>query len=346
MTGVDGDRTAAVTENVSIELTTRCTGNCVHCFARAGREIDHELDFPTARQVIDEGARLGYRGLHLTGGEPLLYPYIFDLLEYAVSLGYASFFVNTNGTLITKEIATRLAGYGPGLNISLSLQGPEELHDRARGKGAFRAAIAGLEQTLTAGVGVFTFAATGKALLPELPCFAEFLFSAYPALRELTLIQLIRVPGDTRDLSAELLAPDDFATMVRMTALLNLYGYRVSVLQNPLATAVSRALGMPWVPPAAPLYRTGSLIVLADRSITLAHSSRESFGIYAPGALSAVLESEDYATATGPDDAACSPCRHFALCRENGMIRPSEWFRDSGEGGEPFCKRVMGAVTP
>ena len=332
---------AAVPENLSIELTTRCTNNCTHCFARAGRDADAELDAATARQVIGEGARLGYTGLHLTGGEPFLYPGIFDLLDYAVSAGYTSYFVNTNGTLITADVAARLANYGDGLNISLSLQGPEELHDRVRGRGAFRAAVAGLERALEAGVGVFVFAAAGTALLAALPRFAEFLFTAYPAVRELTLIQLIRVPGDARDLSADLLSPGDFTAMVRMTALLNLFGYRVSVLQNPLATAVSRALGMPWVPPAVPLYRPGALVVMADRTITLAHSARESFGSYEPGMLSRVLESAEYRIATGPDDEACGPCRHFGICRENGMIRPSEWFRDR-EDGEPFCKRVMG----
>ena len=75
------------TENLSIELTTRCTNECSHCFARAGRIDSPELSFDTAQGIIAEGFRIGYRHLHLTGGEPLLLPHLFGLLYGAAALG-------------------------------------------------------------------------------------------------------------------------------------------------------------------------------------------------------------------------------------------------------------------
>ncbi len=324
---------------LSVEVTTRCNSACGHCFARAGRDAAHDMDLATARAIAAEGRSLGYRHFHITGGEPLLWPHLFNLIDEAAAMGYESVFINTNGTLIDADMARRLACFDGRVTLSISLQGPEELHDRVRGR-SFGAARGGIENALAAGIDVFIFTSIGKSLLPELPKFAEFLFTSYTAIKELTLIQLIRVHGDALDLSEELLAPEDFISMVRMTALLSLYGYRVTVLQNPLATVASRALNMPWIAPALPLHRSGGVFVMADGSITLAHSTRESFGQYEPGSLGTVIASEEYLAAVGHDDAACGECRFLALCREHGMTRPSEWFRSMGTPGQ-FCRDVL-----
>ncbi len=329
-------------ENLSIEVTTRCTSACTHCFARAGRQKPVDLDFDTARAVIDEGSELGYRRLHLTGGEPFLWEHTFGLLEYAAAAGYESSFINTNAMVLDRETAKKLAGTA-GPSLSVSVQGPEEVHDRFRGKGSFKKALAGLENALAAGIKTSVFTVTGRGLLPSLPRFADFLNREYPGIEALTLIQLIRVHGDAFDLSDELLAPGDFLTMVRAAALLNLFGYRVSILQNPLATVASRAMEMPWLAPAPPLYRPGGLIVMADGAVTPAHSSRDDLGAYKPGALGEILASKLYGELTGTDNNRCEGCRHLPLCRENGMVRPSEPFRDMDEE-KPYCVRVLDRI--
>jgi MoaA/NifB/PqqE/SkfB family radical SAM enzyme len=337
-------RDSIVKDLLSVEVSTRCNSSCGHCFARAGRDAPIDMTIETALAVAREGKDLGYRNFHITGGEPLMWPPLFDLIGQVLVMGYGSVFLNTNGTLLSADAARRLAGFGGRVTLSVSLQGPEYLHDRMR-SGSYRAARAGLERALAAGIRVCVFTTVGKGLLPELPRFAEFIFTAYPDVMELTLIQLIRVPDDALNLSADLLSPEDFLSLVRMTALLNLYGYRLTVLQNPLATAASRALDLPWVAPALPLHRGGGVIVLADGSITLAHSSRDSFGSYGDGSLKRVLSSIEYQKAVGPDDDACYGCRFMALCRENGMVRPSEWFRSMGRPGQ-FCRDVMALAVP
>lgn len=329
---------------LSIEVTTRCNSACGHCFARAGRIETYEMTLDTALAIAREGKALGYRNFHVTGGEPLLWPDLYSLIGEAAAMGFESVFINTNGTLLDADTAQRLAGFGSLVTLSISLQGPEELHDRVRG-GSYRAAVAGLEQALAAGIGVCVFTTVGKSLLPGLPRFAESLFTGYPAIKELTLIQLIRVHGDALDLSDDLLSPEDFISLVRTTALLNLYGYRVTVLQNPLATVVSRALAMPWVAPALPLHRGGGVVFMADGTITLAHSTRESFGRYRSGVMEEVLASAEYEAASGPDDRACGNCRFLKLCRDNGMVRPSEWFRSMGKAGT-FCREVLALIVP
>jgi MoaA/NifB/PqqE/SkfB family radical SAM enzyme len=330
-------------ENLSIEVTTRCTQACAHCFARAGRGILQDMNPDIARQVLADGRATGFRHLHITGGEPLLWPHIFPFIDEALALGYESIFLNTNGVLLDKTAARNLATSG-ALTLSVSIQGPEPLHDAVRGAGSYLAAAKGLTNALDAGLPACIFTAGGQSLLRELPRFAEAACRDFPGIRDITLIQLIRVPGDAFDLSAELLSPEDFLVLVRMAALLNLYGLPVSFLENPLASAAAHAMGMPWLPQAPPLYRPGKLVVMADGSITPAHSVRDTFGNFAPGALRKILGSEPYLRAVAPDETTCPSCRHVAACREKGMVRPSETFRDHVEN-VPFCKRVMDLVV-
>ena len=261
------------------------------------------------------------------------------ILDYAFGLGYETAFLNTNGTLLTGAISQRLAAY-PGLAVSVSLQGPRRRHDHNRGKGSYHRALKGIEQALKAGLAVHIFTTVGRSLIPDLPRFAERLFAAFPGIDRLILIQLIRVPEDVFDLSKEVLSPDDFIRLVRMISLLNLCGLRVEVLNNPLATVASRVLKLPWHLSSPPLYRPGSVMVTAEGRITLAHSTTDHFGHYKPGILKPIIHSDDYLLAVADDHRICKNCSRHPLCRIEGMVRPSEWFRDMIP--QPlYCKRVL-----
>jgi MoaA/NifB/PqqE/SkfB family radical SAM enzyme len=293
--------------------------------------------------MVREGYEAGYRRLHLTGGEPLLWEGLMDILDYAFALGYEATFLNTNGTLLTPEVSKRLAGCN-GLGLSVSLQGPKRRHDRMRGKGSYDRALRGIDNALNAGLPVHIFTTVGRSMIPDLPRFAERVFGTYPDIERLTFIQLIRVPEDVVDLSKEVLSPDDFLRLVRMISLLNLYGLKVDLLNNPLAVVASKVLKMPWVRLSTPLYRPGSLMITADLRITLAHSSTHYFGIYKPGILPKIISSDDYHCAVSQDRIICRNCVHSRLCRREGMLRPSEWYRDMFPQ-VPYCKRVLAKAS-
>jgi sulfatase maturation enzyme AslB (radical SAM superfamily) len=293
--------------------------------------------------IIGEGYLAEYRHLHITGGEPLLWRELYRALDYAFHIGYHTVFLNTNGTLLTDRICGRLAAYD-GLSISVSLEGPEALHDQMRGEGSYRRTVQGIERALDAGIDLFLFTTARKALIQNLPHFTSEIYRRFPALNSLITIQLIRVTDDIFDLSEELLKPDDFLEFVRIVSLLNLYGLKTYVLSNPLASVAAKMIEMPWIPYLPPPYRPGSIFVMANRDITLSHSSRSSFGKYEQGMIGQVLNSEEYLNATAPDTATCPTCEYHRLCVEDGMVRPSEWFRDSSPE-VPFCRRVLDRAT-
>ncbi|NIO03832.1 MAG: radical SAM protein [Proteobacteria bacterium] len=326
-------------ESLGIEVTTHCNSTCAHCFARAGIPERSSLPVDLVMKIIAEGYNMGYRRVHLTGGEPLLWEGLFETLDHAFDLGYEAVSLNTNGTVLMNDVVDRLAYYDC-LSISVSLQGPEELHDLVRGEGSYEQTLKGIEKIHDAGISCVIFATACKSLLPDLPQFASDIYERFPHTKGLTLIQLIRVTNDIFDLSKDLLTPNDFLQLVRMVSLLNLCGMKTYVLNNPLACVASRLLKMPWIPLSHPLYRAGSLFVMANRDITLAHSSRDRFGKYRPGMIEKVLSSCEYRNAIAPDGSICPKCTYQKQCRENGMIRPSEWFRDM-HPEVPYCKRVL-----
>jgi len=329
-------------EELAIEVTTRCNSSCLHCFARSGISRNFTLPVDLVKQIMVEGYDVGYRHLHITGGEPLLWKRLFEALDYGFGVGYETAFMNTNGTLITEEISKRLADYG-NFSMSVSLDGPEDQHNRIRGKGSYSRAMRGIEKALNGGNGVTVFTTVTKSLLPELPRFVDDLYKGFPTIDRLILIQLIRKTNGPFVLEAELLEPEDFIRLVRMVALLNVAGLRTIVKKNPVANIVAKLLRMPWIPLAPPLYRKGCMMIMANRSIGVVHSNRTSFGRYKTGMIRKVLDSDAYRRTVLPDQTTCPSCEYAQLCQENEMIRPPQGYGDL-HADTPFCRLVLDKV--
>jgi MoaA/NifB/PqqE/SkfB family radical SAM enzyme len=331
-----------IKERLGLEVTTHCNIDCSHCFVRAGISESSTLSLDLAKEIIAEGYNAGYRHLHITGGEPLLWEGLFEMLDYAFDMGYQTGFLNTNGTLLTKNINSRLAAYD-GLSISVSLEGTEALHDYLRKASYYRQTVQGIESALDAGIDLSIFTTACKSLLPELPHFADDLYKRFVNIKWLTLVQLIPVTDGVFALSEELLEPENFLQLVDMVSLLNLLGLRTCFLNNPLAYVASKLFKILWIPHSGPLYSEGSMIVMANRDICLSHSSRDSFGKYKPGMIEKVLASDEYRKAVGPDETTCPSCKYAELCMENGMLRPSEWYWDI-HSDVLYCQKVLDSV--
>jgi len=135
------------------EVTSRCNLRCIHCHARGGEPLYEELDTDEAKHVIESLTSVKeFRTLIFTGGEPLVRNDIFDLTEYARSLGFNIIYA-TNGTLINKEVAKRMRKSGVlGAAISIDSVDPKR-HDYFRGvPGAWKRAIDGIKNVLSEGM--------------------------------------------------------------------------------------------------------------------------------------------------------------------------------------------------
>lgn len=334
---------AVCNPRLGIEVTTRCNSACVYCFANASHTATMEIPAEVIKDILVQGYHTAYRHLHITGGEPLLYRHIFQVLDDAVNLGYETILLNTNGLLLNRSICSKLAGY-PGLSVTLSLEGIESLHDRFRGEGSHEKVLNGLENGIAAGLDIIVFTTACKSLLPVLPGFADTLVARFPGISYLTLIRLVNTAVDTFPLPGECLAPGDFLDLVNMVALLNLHGLRTRLLNDPLINVVSRVLDMPWVPASQDLNHGDSLMVMADLSIYSSHTGRDNYGNYAPGSMDKILVSDQFRQASAPDMQVCPACGYTGLCRANGLLRPAKW-HTPGRHDSPFCKTVLDLIA-
>lgn len=102
--------------SVYLKLTTNCMLKCEFC-SQAGKIID-EIKLEDAKKILDELHVLGIVYIYYTGGEPLLYYAIKEILQYGYNLGFKQVLV-TNGLLFAKKEMRDLSRYLVTVGISL-----------------------------------------------------------------------------------------------------------------------------------------------------------------------------------------------------------------------------------
>jgi SynChlorMet cassette radical SAM/SPASM protein ScmF len=133
--------------------TESCNLRCIHCWIRPQYAPDQtafdkqnrkNVSVGTMERVVREALPLGLSHIKVTGGEPFLNPRLLDYLD-AFSKQGLSFSIETNGTLITEEVAKRLRTY-PIRQISVSLDGSTPaVHEKIRGeKGCYQKTLMGI----------------------------------------------------------------------------------------------------------------------------------------------------------------------------------------------------------
>jgi radical SAM protein with 4Fe4S-binding SPASM domain len=143
---------------VQWHLTERCNLRCRHCYQEPNRvfemtpdEVIKEIDGATEMfQAWEEDYGISVSpSIHFTGGEPLLFKGLWDVVAYSRESGYRVAMM-TNGTLLTKNDATKASSLGID-DIQVSLEGPPDIHDSIRGKGSFALASRGVEELIQVG---------------------------------------------------------------------------------------------------------------------------------------------------------------------------------------------------
>jgi MoaA/NifB/PqqE/SkfB family radical SAM enzyme len=149
---VVGDTLPRLPLKGSIDLTYRCNNNCRHCWLHIPATApEQELSLHEIRRIADEARAMGCREWSISGGEPMLRPDFPDVFDYLTRKA-RSYTLNTNGTLITPEIARLLTRKGSKM---VALYGATaDVHDHiTRNPGSFDAVMRGFRYLREAGAG-------------------------------------------------------------------------------------------------------------------------------------------------------------------------------------------------
>jgi MoaA/NifB/PqqE/SkfB family radical SAM enzyme len=137
-----------------IDLTYRCNNTCRHCWLwlpSNAPQKKEELTLAEIRRIVDEARQMGCQAWAISGGEPMLRPDFNEIFDY-ITRKSVSYSLNTNGTLITPEIARLLTRKGRKM---VALYGATaDVHDRVtRNPGSYEATMRGFAYLKEAGAG-------------------------------------------------------------------------------------------------------------------------------------------------------------------------------------------------
>ena len=141
--GIDAPRASREgnEERVDINLGHACNHKCLFCMqAESGIEQRRWVKLDKLKKELRYYAReKGLRSLGLLGGEPTLYPWLEEALDYARSLGYDDITINTNGFRFGDWDFARMAAE-KGINrycISIHSEDPAIEDYLSNSKGSF-----------------------------------------------------------------------------------------------------------------------------------------------------------------------------------------------------------------
>lgn len=105
-------------DTLFVEVVGICNEKCLHCYAESGPTVESALERETVEAIIDDAAELGFRRIQFTGGDPLLCPFLPELLARAHAKSFEVREIYTNGLALTEELLATLAPYNPSFAFS------------------------------------------------------------------------------------------------------------------------------------------------------------------------------------------------------------------------------------
>ncbi|MDD4363009.1 MAG: radical SAM protein [Atribacterota bacterium] len=139
---------------ILIDPTSACNLNCIGCWAGKYKKSD-SLDLSTINRIIEEAKKMGIYFIVLSGGEPTVYPSLFDIFEKHQDVGFMMY---TNGTLIDDKMADKMLEVG-NITPAISLEGFRESTDIRRGEGVYDKIMAAMDRLSARGI-IFGFSIT------------------------------------------------------------------------------------------------------------------------------------------------------------------------------------------
>jgi len=142
---------------LDVELTERCTLNCLHCCVNLPENdrqvLDRELSTEEIKSILKEAVSLGLLTVRFTGGEPLLREDFEDIYVFARHLGL-KVLLFTNATLITPDLVELFSRIPPQELIEITVYGMKKktYESVTRTPGSFRAARKGIKLLMEKGI--------------------------------------------------------------------------------------------------------------------------------------------------------------------------------------------------
>lgn len=130
-----------------LEITSKCNLRCKHCYNNSGFESKNkDINY---EKLIKELSNKGVSSLTISGGEPLLYPDLFKIINL-LNENKIKTCINTNGLLLTKQMLSLFLEKGVD-SMQISIDGAKDLHEYIRGKNTYDLCVKKIKLAVAAG---------------------------------------------------------------------------------------------------------------------------------------------------------------------------------------------------
>jgi organic radical activating enzyme len=157
---------------VHLHPTRLCNLACLHCYSESGPKEKASLSLKDLQRALIILRAEGYAQISLSGGEPMVYPDLVPLIDYAHACGFRVTMI-TNGLFTNRkmdDVAARLDG------IAISFDGLAKTHNYLRGRqDAFDRSCAAVAKFAESGRPVSAAVSLTRDAIPELPELADTL---------------------------------------------------------------------------------------------------------------------------------------------------------------------------
>ncbi|QTE27914.1 TIGR04053 family radical SAM/SPASM domain-containing protein [Pengzhenrongella sicca] len=235
------------------ETTRACQLACKHCRASAtAQALPGELSTAEGIELLDQVAGFGrpYPILVLTGGDCLLRPDLFDLVEHATGLGLPVALAPSVTPALTAEMIDKIVASGVKA-VSISLDGAlADTHEGVRGiVGHFASTVQAIRALSAAGLTVQVNTTVMRANVDELADIADLITRAGASIWEVFF--LVQVG---RGVATEAVSPDEHEEICHFLYDASQHGFIVRTVEAPFFRRVvaRRTAGDP--APAGALY--------------------------------------------------------------------------------------------
>lgn len=137
---------------IGIAVTNRCNFSCIHCINASSTQSQEEIPVETVKHIIDYMYAHGIICLDISGGEPLLYSGLEEILSYGHTKSL-TMSIATNGYLLTSKVVGMFKKFNVSVRVSYDGY-DEQTFSEIRGEGHYKRVLQNINNAIDNGLGI------------------------------------------------------------------------------------------------------------------------------------------------------------------------------------------------
>ena len=197
---------------IQLEITKKCNFKCKHCYLK-NKVYQKELSLDSIKKIIDEASKLGCMNIDITGGEPLIHPFLKEILIYINQKGMKTT-LYSNGYLINDEwIDFFKSIYLESLRISIDNINEKKCNSIIRNKGTLNTVFSNIINLTQNGIDVSVTTIAMKDNINEVNKISKYLKNTFPQIKHY-IDSYIPLSYENKSIDSKVITPKEYSDIL------------------------------------------------------------------------------------------------------------------------------------